>query len=269
MIYLDGAKNIVNSCTPTGKPKEGAGSGSTIGGAPAPGQIAVPSGANPGSVESICGGITEYNQAETPRVASALQNILFTEAGHIKLMELGMVKSAGGEGQALTMPGMVLGSVDYMSPEQATGDRELDTRSDLYSLGATAYHLVTGKTPWEGQPPAARVQGKVVPPRNRNDQISDGLNRIIMRLMQPAPDLRYGTPDEMIADVRRVREGKSIGRTAAEGTGRVTGMSTAVGAGRGVPAPATEGGDKLVLWAIIIGVGLGIAALVVLLLFLK
>lgn len=64
MIYLDGAKNIVNSCTPTGKPKDGSGPGSTIGGAPAPGSIAVPSGANPGSVESICSGITDTSKVD-------------------------------------------------------------------------------------------------------------------------------------------------------------------------------------------------------------
>jgi serine/threonine-protein kinase len=178
------------------------------------------------------------------------ENILFTEDGTIKLMELGTVKSTSAEAQALTMPGMVLGSVDYMSPEQAMGGQPLDVRADIFSLGATVYELLTGKTPFDGVPPGDRAKGKYPSPRERNPQLSDTINRIITRCLQPAVDLRYQTPAELIADVQRIRSGRSLSH-AAQGTGRTAAIA---------PVSAPEA-DHTILWAILIGVGLGLVGL--------
>jgi len=191
------------------------------------------------------------------------ENIVVTEAGQIKLKELGMVKSTADDAQALTMPGMVLGSLDYISPEQAAG-AQLDVRADIYSLGATVYHMCTGQTMWSGQSPAARAAGKPAPAKGRNPGITEGLNRILMRMLQKAPDLRYQTPAELLADVDRVMQGKSIGPSSSGGTATDPAIRrpAAATAPRAVyqPSPGVaSGGDKTILWAILIGVGLALA----------
>jgi serine/threonine protein kinase len=217
-------------------------------------------------LETMAKALGALHQAKIVHRDIQPENILFTDAGEIKLKELGMVKSTSEDAQALTMPGMVLGSLDYISPEQAAGAL-LDVRADIYSLGATLYHMCTGSTPWSGQPPTARASGKVPAAKSRNPGISEGLNRILMRAMQKAPDLRYQTPAELLADVERVMQGKSIGPSPAGADSRVLGAaSTAPRATYQPSSSVSSGGDRTIVWAILIGVGLGLAALAVLLL---
>ena len=109
---------------------------------------------------------------------------------------------------------MILGTVYYMSPEQASGKKNIDTRSDLYSLGAMMYELSTGQTPFKGETPLQillkHMQEEVVPPRQLNPSIPVGLEQIILCAMSKDPAARFQTADEMLGYVKQLQANKKI-----------------------------------------------------------
>lgn len=113
-------------------------------------------------------------------------NIFVAEDGRAKLADLGLARSTSGDRE--TMAGMVMGTPAYISPEQARGESDLDIRSDLFSLGATLFHLVTGGTVWVADGPMAtlvRVLHDPVPdPRTRRPDLSEGISQLILRFME-------------------------------------------------------------------------------------
>jgi eukaryotic-like serine/threonine-protein kinase len=155
------------------------------------------------------------------------ENVFVTSGGLAKLLDFGLVKrgprpadgvaagaSAPPEGdgpreQALTRSGTLVGTVEYMSPEQARGEA-LDTRSDLFSLGAVLYEMATGWPPFGGGTVAATVdavlnQSPVSPARLKED-LSPALGAVIERALQKDRELRYQHASEMRADLQRLRE---------------------------------------------------------------
>ncbi|MHC4248459.1 MAG: protein kinase domain-containing protein, partial [Planctomycetota bacterium] len=133
------------------------------------------------------------------------QNIMIMPDGTPKLLDLGLARSAGDQDTRLTQAGTFVGSPHYASPEQARGAREQDVRTDIYSLGATLYHMVTGQTPFPGDT-AAAVLAKVVSeelpwPAEVNPQLSDGCCTIIEKALASSPEDRYATPAALIADI--------------------------------------------------------------------
>ena len=115
---------------------------------------------------------------------------IFTVGGRAVLADFGIAHIAGQSAESdrsLTSAGMVLGTVAYMSPEQATGDVPLDGRSDLYSLGCVLYELLTGTPPFTAGTPSGVLVKHITedprPPRERNAGISPAINAIIMRLL--------------------------------------------------------------------------------------
>jgi serine/threonine-protein kinase len=152
-------------------------------------------------------------------------NVIVTREGVAKLCDFGLAKQSEGEAR-LTQTGMALGTPHYVSPEQAQGDHDVDIRGDIYSLGATLYHLVTGKTPYDGPGPAAVAVKHItdpVPSASRvNRAVSTGTDRLISKMMAKAPVSRYQTPEELAADIQKVMAGEAIGiqiMPAAAGTG--------------------------------------------------
>ncbi|MDJ0520619.1 MAG: serine/threonine-protein kinase [Planctomycetota bacterium] len=139
-------------------------------------------------------------------------NILMGKSGQPKLMDLGLAKGPLDPG--LTQHGATVGTPQFMSPEQAESPDKADTRSDIYSLGATLYAMVTGRPPFEGST-LAEIITKVmsqqpVPPRVRNPDVSPEVSHLIERMMLKDASLRYATPDEVIADIDMIRGGQSI-----------------------------------------------------------
>jgi eukaryotic-like serine/threonine-protein kinase len=124
-------------------------------------------------------------------------NILITPTGIVKLTDFGIASKAGDP--KLTAPGMALGSLYYMSPEQLKAGT-LDVRSDLYSLGATLYECVTGRHPFQGDSFYAIIQGhleqKPPPPRQLSPDIPDGLSQIIERALEKAPERRFQSAED-------------------------------------------------------------------------
>lgn len=130
------------------------------------------------------------------------QNIMMFTDGTIKVMDFGIAKFAREEGKTAT--DQAIGSVHYISPEQASGD-VTDAKSDIYSVGAMMYEMLTGKKPFDSDNPVAiavmHMQDIPERPRALNPDIPDGLEEIVLRAMEKAPEDRYQSTAEMISDI--------------------------------------------------------------------
>jgi len=139
-------------------------------------------------------------------------NILMSKSGMPKLMDLGLAK--GPLDPSLTQHGATVGTPQFMSPEQAESPDKADTRSDIYSLGASLYAMVTGRPPFEGSTLAEIIMKVMsqqpVPPRVRNPEVSPEVSHLIERMMLKDASLRYDTPAQVIADIDMIRGGQSI-----------------------------------------------------------
>jgi eukaryotic-like serine/threonine-protein kinase len=137
-------------------------------------------------------------------------NILFDYEGLSKLSDFGLAKAYEPDPQFM-VDGTVVGTLHYMAPEQAR-DEELDIRADLYALGATLYHAVTGQTPYCGSSAAVKhrhLKGELPPPESINPNLSPGCIAIIKKLMANERDERYPTPAMAQEDIIRLLRGES------------------------------------------------------------
>ena len=140
-------------------------------------------------------------------------NIMLTGDGIAKLCDLGLARVRGDDDEkSATRRGTALGTPHYISPEQARGDENVDIRSDIYSLGATFYHMVTGTPPFPGnsavQVIARHLSEVLESPRKRNPLVSESVERVIFRMMQKAAADRYGHPKDVMRDLKAILEGE-------------------------------------------------------------
>ncbi|MBQ4310530.1 MAG: Stk1 family PASTA domain-containing Ser/Thr kinase [Oscillospiraceae bacterium] len=139
------------------------------------------------------------------------QNIMLFPDGTIKVMDFGIARFAREEGK--TMTDKAIGSVHYISPEQAKGD-VTDERSDIYSVGIMLYEMLTGIKPFDGESPVSialmHMRDNARRPRSINDTIPVGLEEIVMRAMQKQPAKRYQSASEMIKDIEEFRRDPSV-----------------------------------------------------------
>jgi serine/threonine-protein kinase len=140
------------------------------------------------------------------------KNIMLTPAGVAKLTDLGLARAADDKEAAEAEAGKAYGTPYYISPEQIRGDVDIDFRADIYSLGATMYHLVTGRPPFEGENPSAvmhkHLKQALVPPDHINTALSAGVGEIIEVAMAKNRDERYATTQDMLDDLRTVARGE-------------------------------------------------------------
>lgn len=137
------------------------------------------------------------------------QNIIVSKNGGIKVTDFGIARAASSN----TMTANAMGSVHYISPEQARGGFS-DERSDIYSLGITMYEMVTGHVPFEGENNVAvalmHIQGEMVSPREYYPDIPTSLEKIILKCTQKKAERRYLTASALIADLKRVQANPDI-----------------------------------------------------------
>ncbi|HXG63072.1 MAG TPA: SUMF1/EgtB/PvdO family nonheme iron enzyme [Planctomycetota bacterium] len=155
-------------------------------------------------------------------------NIIVSKDGTAKILDMGLSKNIAEAQTFLTVTGMALGTPHYMAPEQARGDKNIDGRADIYSLGATYYHLVTGQTPFRGSS-AVELLGQhlnqqVPDPRDVRDGIPEGVVHVLRKMMAKSPEDRYRDGGELIADLERVLEGAEPVSRAVEATRSAVGM---------------------------------------------
>lgn len=147
-------------------------------------------------------------------------NIVMDENGEPKLTDMGLSKSLHGPA-GVTMDGTVMGTPNYMSPEQAEGAPDVDFRTDIYSLGATLYHMVTARLPFEGKTfmETLRKQavGTLPDPRDVNLSISDSCALILETMMARRPRDRYASWEALIAELDYVFAGGSLVRDGLRG----------------------------------------------------
>ncbi len=133
-------------------------------------------------------------------------NIILTPHGRAKVVDMGLARrfERGGDG-GLTQSGMTLGTFDYISPEQARDPRDVDARSDLYSLGCTLFHMLTGRPPFPGGTVLQKLlQHQEEPPadvRTLNPDVPAELSAIIAKLMAKERDRRYQSPEHLARDL--------------------------------------------------------------------
>src|SRR3954454_5234513 len=141
------------------------------------------------------------------------KNILLTPRGTAKLTDLGLARSTDDKEAAESEVGKAYGTPYYISPEQIRGDVDIDFRADIYSLGATMYHLVTGRPPFDGDAPSAvmhkHLKQPLIPPDHINTALSAGIGEIIELAMAKNRDERYHGTEEMLEDLKLVRAGEA------------------------------------------------------------
>jgi serine/threonine-protein kinase len=134
-------------------------------------------------------------------------NVILTRDGGVKLADLGLARPAGDECWALAEAGMAVGTPDYISPEQVRGQVDIDGRSDLYSLGATLYHMVTGRVPFGGATSSEVLRKHVdprtsyLPPQALNPQLGTSLGAVVGKMMARNRQDRYRDADDLILDL--------------------------------------------------------------------
>jgi eukaryotic-like serine/threonine-protein kinase len=139
------------------------------------------------------------------------KNILLTPESVAKLTDLGLARATDDKVTAEFEAGKAYGTPYYISPEQIRGEIDIDARADIYSLGATLYHLVTGRVPFEAESPTAvmhkHLKQPLLPPDHINTALSAGVGEIIETAMAKNRDERYSEMHQMLEDLNAVRAG--------------------------------------------------------------
>ncbi|GGO86126.1 Stk1 family PASTA domain-containing Ser/Thr kinase [Wenjunlia tyrosinilytica] len=147
-------------------------------------------------------------------------NVMLTRTGQVKVMDFGIARAMGDSGMTMTQTAAVIGTAQYLSPEQAKGE-QVDARSDLYSTGCLLYELLTVRPPFIGDSPVAvayqHVREEPQPPSVFDPEVTPAYDSIVLKALAKSPDDRYQSADEMRADIERALDGLPVNAPAAMG----------------------------------------------------
>jgi serine/threonine-protein kinase len=172
-------------------------------------------------------------------------NVMLTTNNEVKVMDFGIARALADSAATMTATAQVIGTAQYLSPEQARGER-VDARSDIYSTGCVLYELVTGRPPFQGDSPVAiayqHVREEAPPPSQLDPSIPQYANAIVMKALAKDPNYRYQSAAEMRADIQRASQGMPV---AAPTMAMNAGTQVMQGGGPGTQAmrPTTMGYD--------------------------
>ncbi|RFS87011.1 Stk1 family PASTA domain-containing Ser/Thr kinase [Actinomadura spongiicola] len=145
-------------------------------------------------------------------------NVMLTRQHEVKVMDFGIARAMADSAATMTQTAQVIGTAQYLSPEQARGER-VDARSDIYSTGCVLYELLTGKPPFTGDSPVAiayqHVREEPVPPSQVDPQIPQWADAIVLKAMAKEADHRYQNATEFRQELQRVLQGQPVASTAA------------------------------------------------------
>ncbi|WP_128377549.1 Stk1 family PASTA domain-containing Ser/Thr kinase [Streptomyces cavernae] len=145
-------------------------------------------------------------------------NVMLTRTGQVKVMDFGIARAMGESGMTMTQTAAVIGTAQYLSPEQAKGE-QVDHRSDLYSTGCLLYELLTVRPPFIGDSPVAvayqHVREEAQPPSVFDPEITPEMDAIVLKALVKDPNYRYQSADEMRADIEACLDGQPVAATAA------------------------------------------------------
>jgi serine/threonine protein kinase len=157
--------------------------------------------------EEVCEGLKEAHGVGVIHRDLKSANIMIDRDGNSRIMDFGIARSL--EAKGITGHGVMIGTPEYMSPEQAEG-RTVNENSDLYSLGVILFEMVTGQLPFEGDSPlsiAIKQISKAPPnPKEINPHISDSLRLLILKCLEKDPQKRYGNVGELLSDLKKIEE---------------------------------------------------------------
>jgi eukaryotic-like serine/threonine-protein kinase len=211
-------------------------------------------------------------------------NVMVTRNGDIKVMDFGIARAMSDAQATMTQTAQVIGTAQYLSPEQARGER-VDSRSDLYSTGCLLYELLTGRPPFTGDSPVAiayqHVREDPIPPSRVDPDVPPWADAIVLKAMAKSPADRYQTAADMRADLQRAASGLPVAAAPPtradmyQGTERVgvdpmTGRTSAIPpvadydyAGGGGYDRGRRGGHRWIPWVLglvlVLGVVIGVA----------
>src|ERR1700752_1168636 len=148
-------------------------------------------------------------------------NVMLTRAGDVKVMDFGIARAVSDSQMTMTQTAQVIGTAQYLSPEQARGER-VDARSDLYSTGCLLYELLTGRPPFTGDSPGAlayqHVRENPVPPSRVDPSPPPWSDSIVLKGMAKSPNDRYQSAAEIQADLQRASSGMQVAAMASPPT---------------------------------------------------
>jgi len=141
------------------------------------------------------------------------KNIMITKEGVVKLADMGLARAISDVEAAEAEAGRAFGTPYYISPEQIRGEKDIGPPADIYSLGVTLYHMVTGSVPFEGKSPSAvmhkHLKSELVPPDHVNPKLSAGISEVIEMMMSKKLKGRYKDCTDLLVDLRALKNGET------------------------------------------------------------
>ncbi len=182
------------------------------------------------------------------------KNVMITKGGVVKLADMGLARAVSDKEAAEAEKGKAFGTPYYISPEQVMGLENVGPQTDIYSLGATLYHMVTGVVPFEGKDPSEvmkkHLKTPLTPPDHVNPKLSAGISEVIEMMMAKRPAERYKSCADLLLDLNALKKGENptIAHKELGDLDGLSGLAEAEAAAEG-EIPVTSGGPGDRAWS--------------------